>query len=296
MPLTMSWRHLAALLLVTVIWGVNFVVVKVGLAQMPPIAFVALRFLVVALILLPLIRRPPRFGPVLAVATTLGVVHFSLMFLGLRSLDAATAAIAIQLQVPFAALLAALLLNDRLGWRRLLGMAVAFAGVALIAGEPRFEGGLLPLALVVCAACVWAMANIQIKQLGDAVDVLSLNGWIALLATPQLFVVSALFEEGQIAAILSADWRVWGSVFYQVLLVTVLGYGIWYHIMRRYSVNQVMPFTLLVPLFGVASGVIFLGERLTVPMLIGGGATILGVAIIVLRRPRMVAPATKSGL
>ncbi|MEX1204451.1 MAG: EamA family transporter [Dongiaceae bacterium] len=288
---------IALLVGVTVVWGINFAVVKAGLLQMPPIFFVALRFVVVALVLAPFLRLPARgFGRLLALSFTLGALHFSLMFVGLRSLDVATAAIAIQLQVPIAALLAALFFGDRLGWRRLLGMAAAFAGVALIAGEPRFDGDLLPLALVVAAACVWSVANIQIKQLGDDVEVLALNGWVALLGAPQLLIVSLLIERGQIAAMMAADWQVWGAIAYQTLLVTVFGYGIWTHAMRRFPINQVMPFTLLVPVFGVLSGVAFFAERLTAPMLAGGLATLVGVAVIVLRRPRVVAPATKGGL
>lgn len=288
---------MAALVLVTAIWGVNFAAVKAGLAQLPPIAFVALRFAAVAVLLLPFLKRPGRRLPgLLALSVVLGVVHFSLMFTGMRGIDVATAAIAIQLQVPFAALLAALFLDDKLGWRRMAGMAIAFAGVVLIAGEPRLEGQLLPLVLVITAACVWSAANIQIKRLGDDLDVFALNGWVALLAAPQLALLSLAMEEGQIGAILAADWMAWGSVAFQAVLVTVLGYGIWYRAMQRFPVNQVMPFTLLVPLFGVLSGVVFFGDRLTLPMLIGGGCTILGVAIIVIRRPRVLAPSTKAGL
>jgi O-acetylserine/cysteine efflux transporter len=87
---------------------------------------------------------------------------------------------------------------------------------------------------------------------------------------------------------------VWISVAYQAVLVTAFGYAVWYTMMRRFPLNQVMPFTLLVPVFGVASGVLVLDDPLTVPMLIGGAATIAGVGIIVIRRPRVIAPATKA--
>jgi O-acetylserine/cysteine efflux transporter len=293
----MSTLDVAGLLLVAVVWGVNFAVVKAGLGELPPILFVALRFVVVAAVLVPFVRLPRHKLPQLAaLSVTLGALHFGPMFVGLNGLDVATAAIAIQLQVPFAAILAALFLKDKLGWRRIAGMAIAFAGVALIAGEPRLDGNLFSLSMVVFAALVWAVANIQIKALGDEVDVFALSGWVALLATPQLLAVSYVLESGQWAALTSASWLVWGSVAYQVVLVTILGYGIWYWTMRRHAVNQVMPFTLLVPLFGVMSGVVFFGERLTWPMIAGGIATIAGVAIVVIRRPRIIAPSTKGGL
>ncbi|HET6222154.1 MAG TPA: EamA family transporter [Dongiaceae bacterium] len=293
----MPLATIALLVVVTVVWGFNFAVVKAGLSQLPPIAFVALRFAIVAAMLLPWLRLPRRkLVDLILVSVILGVVHFSLMFTGMRGLDVSTAAIAIQLQVPFAAILAVLFLDDKLGWRRMTGMAIAFAGVVLIAGEPRLAGNLLPLCLVIAAACVWAGANILIKRIGDDIDVISLNGWIALLAAPQLALVSWATETGQIPALLAADWRLWASLAFQALLVTVFGYAVWYQAMRRYPVNQVMPLTLLVPLFGVMSGVIFFDERLTWPMLIGGLCTIAGVAIVIIRRPRVIAPSTRAGL
>lgn len=293
----MTFPHIALLVLVAVVWGLNFAVVKGGLASMPPIAFVALRFAVVALLLVPFVRVPRgRLGRILVLSMVLGVVHFSLFFVGMKTLDVATAAIAIQLQVPFAALLAAIFHGEKLGWRRLLGMAIAFAGVVVIAGEPRLSGNLVALLMVVTAACIWAAAAILMKRIGEEVSVFQLNAWVALLAAPQLALASLLLEAGQVPAILAADWRVWGSVAFQALLVTVFGYGVWYHMMRRFAVNQVMPFTLLVPVFGVLSGVIFFDDPLTRAILIGGACTVAGVAIVVIRRPRVVAPATRAGL
>lgn len=293
----MTLTMIGILLAVTVVWGFNFAVVKVGLHIVPPIAFVALRFAVVGIMLLPWLRWPQRrFCDLAVLSVILGVVHFSLMFTGMSGLDVATASIAIQMQVPFAAILAAIFFGETLHWRRLTGMAIAFAGVVLIAGEPRLSGNLLPLFEVIAAACFWAGATIQIKRIGDDVDVLALNGWVALLAAPQLALLSWLTEEGQLAGIAAGGWQLWLSVAFQAVLVTIFGYSIWYRLMRRFSVNQVMPFTLLVPLFGVLSGVVVFGDRLTPLMLIGGICTIVGVAIIILRRPRVIAPSTKAGL
>ena len=227
---------------------------------------------------------------------TLGVVHFSMFFLGVSGLDVSTASIAIQLQVPFASIIAAFVYRDRLGWSRLLGMAFAFAGVALVAGSPRSDPAIGSLLLVIGAACVWSIASMIMKEIGDELDVLSLNGWVALIAAPQLLIISAIFERGQLAAIVASDWRAWLSLLFQACLVTLFGYSVWYRMMRRFSLNQVMPFTLLVPVFGVLSGVLFLGDRLTRLMLLGAALTIAGIGIIVLRRPRIAAQATKGGL
>ncbi len=291
-------RHYLGLLAVAIAWGFNFAAVKIGLGHWPPLLFVASRFVAVAIALSPFLRWPPRdkLLQVAALSVTLGGLHFGLIFTGMEHIDAATAAIAIQVQVPFAALLAALVFKETLHWRRILGISIAFLGVILIAGQPRFQGHLGSLALILAAACIWGTSSIQIKRLGDDIEVFNLNGWVALLAAPQTLIASWLLETGQVEALRTADWLAWSVIAFQVVFVTIMGYGIWYRMMRRYPVNQVMPFTLLVPFFGVLSGVLVLGESLTPGMVLGGLLTIAGVAIVVLRRPRVIAPGTKGGV
>ena len=276
-------------LLIAMIWGFNFAVAKIGLAQLPPIMMMALRWGLVGLLLAPFVKPPRgRWRQVFLVSFTLGFVHFAFMFTGLKRLDAATAAIAIQLQVPFAALLAAVFFKDKLGWRRALGMAIAFVGVAIIAGEPRLTGATVPLALVIVAACIWSVANVQIKMMGD-VNGMMLNAWVGVFAAPQLALASLVFEDGQWAALTAADWRAAMAVLYQAVVVVIVGYGGWFWLLRRYAVNQVMPFTLLVPGFGVLSGVLVLGETLTLPLIVGGLLTVIGVGVITIIRPKLVA-------
>lgn len=283
----MSGRDLATVLLIVVVWGLNFPVAKLGFTELPPILLTALRFALVALLLVPFVPRPTgQYRQLLQLATVLGGVHFSLMFVGLSRLDSATVAIASQLTVPFAALLAAIVFRDYLGWRRTLGMAVAFAGVAVMAGEPRILADPWPLVWVVAGAFAWAVANIQVKRIG-AIDGLVLNGWMAAFAAPQLFLVSWLVEGDSWGRALSAGFAGFGAVAYMAVMVTILGYGLWYRVLRTYPVNLVMPYTLLVPVIGVAAGIGLLGEPLSWPIVVGGGATLVGVAIIVWRRPRL---------
>ena len=283
--------HIFLFVFIAVIWGFNFAVAKIGLAQLPPIFMMSLRWALVGLLLAPFVKPPRgRWRPVLLVSFTLGFLHFAMMFTGLKDVDASTAAIAIQLQIPFAALLAAIFFKDKLGWRRGLGMAVAFVGVAIIAGEPRLAGNYIPLALVIVAACIWSVANIQIKMMGE-IDGMTLNAWVGVFAAPQLAIASFILEDGHGAALAAADWRAAMAVIYQAVAVVVVGYGGWFWLLRRYAINQVMPFMLLVPGFGVLSGVLVLDERLTSALIVGGLLTVLGVAIITLIRPKLVAPA-----
>ena len=276
----------AAALAVMVIWGLNFPISKLGMAELPPLLFVAVRFVLVAALICPLRPLPrEKLAGVLQISFVLGSFHFTAMFTGISLLDGSTAALLSQSQVPFAALLAAIFFRDHLGWWRLLGMGVAFAGVVMIVGEPRFGNDLLPPLLILAGCFFWAFANILIKRLGS-IDGFALSGWFSLFAAPQLLILSLLLEHGQGAALRAAGAAGWGGVVYGGLAVTILSYALWYPLIRRYPVNQTMPFTLLVPLFGVASSAAILGESLTWQTAVGGAATVAGVAIIVLRKLR----------
>ena len=288
--MSMTPRDIFLIIVVMAVWGANFGVSKWGLQELPPLMLIGLRFGLTALLLVPFTRLPrDKMLPVLMLSVTLGFVHFSLMFTGLRQVDASTAAIAAQVQVPFSALLAAIFFKDRLGWRRALGMALAIAGVVLLAGEPQTSSNILYLGMIIASSMIWAVAAIQMKQLAD-VDALTLNGWMALFAAPQLLVGSWLLEDGHLEAIAGAGWKGWGAVVYMAVVVTIFGYGIWMKMLSRYQVNQVMPFTLLAPVFGVVAGVVMLGEGLSLLKLLGGVITICGVAIITVRRPQQAQP------
>jgi O-acetylserine/cysteine efflux transporter len=246
----------------------------------------------VALILVWFVPRPRgRMAEVAALSVTMGSLHFGMAYVGLQGIDSSVAAVAMQIQVPFAALLAALVFKDRLGWPRAVGMAVAFLGIVLIAGEPRTESSLFSLALVIGASALWAVGAIQVKRFGPT-NVLALNAWIALLAAPQMMLASLVLEEGHWQAISTAGWKGWGGVVYAALGSTIIGFGLWYRLLARYPVNQTAPFALLIPFLGVGFSVLFLGEPLTWALVGGGLLTAAGVATIVLRRPAAL-PATQ---
>jgi O-acetylserine/cysteine efflux transporter len=277
-----------AALLVMILWGGNFVVGKIGVESFPPILFMTFRFALVAILLVPFVRIPrERLGDILLLAFGLGLVHFSLFSTAVKHVDAAVGSIVIQVQVPAAALLGVLFFGDRIGWRSALGMAIALAGVAVLAGEPRAGSAPWATGVMALAALTWAGANIQMKRLSD-LDGFVLNGWMALFAVPMLLLASLLLENGQWQAVRSAHWTVWAAVVFQSVVIVVFTYWQWFRLLRTYSVGQTIPFTLLVPVFGVASGIVFLGEPVTWILALGGLLTLVGVAVIVLRRPQSV--------
>jgi O-acetylserine/cysteine efflux transporter len=280
----MKPRDVLLALTVMVVWALNFPISKLGFQDFPPILFMALRFAIVATLLCPFFHPPrAKLKQIVLVSITLGTFHFSFMFSGLARTDSATAALLVQSQVPFAALLAALFFEDRLTLRILLGMAISIAGVALIAGEPRFGSDPLPVAMILAASFAWAVANIQFKQIGT-IDGFALTGWMAFFACPQLVILSLLLEDHHLSAITQAGWHGWGAIAYGAIVITIISYGLWYPLMRKYAVNQVVPYTLLIPALTVGASYLMLGDRLGWQSALGGATTIVGVAIIVLRR------------
>jgi O-acetylserine/cysteine efflux transporter len=272
---------------VPVIWGGGFLFAKVAIEHFPPILLMAFRFTLAALILVWFVPRPARviLWRIFWVAMVSAAIQYSLTFTGLRDLDASTAILVVQLEVPFGVIMATIFLKDHLGLRRVLGIALAFAGVALIAGEPRLQGSILPVLLVVGGAFTWSLGQVMIKTLGQ-VGGFTLIAWVAVFATPQLFMSSWIFERDQLAAIASATTVVWSAVVYLALVMTALGYAIWYYLLGKYDVNQIMPFLLLLPVCTVLGSVILLDESLTLQTTIGGLTAIIGVTIInVTRNP-----------
>jgi O-acetylserine/cysteine efflux transporter len=287
----MTPREILTTIGIMMLWGGNLAVAKPALEQMPPVLVMALRFALIAVLLLPFARLPRgQIRPIALLSFTMGTLHFGLMFTALKELDAAVAAIVTQVQVPFAVLLAWAVFGDRPRWRRLTGIAVAFGGIALIAGEPQAALAALPLLITVAASFMWAVVNIQVKLI-EGVDGVSLNAWMALFAIPQLLAVSLALESGHLPALLAADWLAWFAVAYAAIAVTVIGYVLWYRLLARHSVSLLMPFTLLVPVFGVLAGVLLRGEAFGWQRAAGAIVTLIGVAIIVLRRPETAAPA-----
>lgn len=278
----MPAKDVVAVLVVVVLWGINFVAVKAGVEAMPPLFGTALRFAIVAAVLCPFYRpRLYHLADIFKVAILLGVCHFGLVFLGIKRVDAATASIVMQLNVPFGVLVGAVFLKERFGWARAFGIALAFVGVAVLAGEPQRPDP-LGILLLVGASVAWASSNVLIKVV-HLPDPLVLNGWMALCSVPFLLGLSWLFEDGQMAAVRTAGWAGWGGIVYTAVLSSIVAHTLWYWLLERHPINLLVPFNLLVPPIGVASGVLLLGDPFSWQKLAGGLVTIAGVAVIQLR-------------
>jgi len=271
-------------ILVAVIWGMGFIVAKAAMSHFSPILLMALRFTLTAFCLIWFFRPPVTlYKNLFWIALVSAAIQYSLTFNGVNGIDASTAALLVQLEVPFGLLLAWIFLGDRISVKQIIGMAVAFVGVILIVGEPKLSNDLVYVFMVIGGAFTWAVGQIMIKKLGETGGFLLITG-VAIFATPQLYLASFLFETDHFAQIQTASVGAWAAVVYLGLIMTALGYGLWYRLLGLYTVNQVMPFLLLLPITSVLGGIFFLDENLTTKIAIGGSLTVIGVGLITIQR------------
>lgn len=249
-----------------------------------PILLMALRFTLTTACLI-WFYRPPRnlYTKLFWIALVSAAIQYSLTFTGVQGIDASTSVLLLQLEVPFGLLLAWVLLGDKLSVKQVVGMAISFGGAILIVGEPKLSNDLRYVFMVIGGAFTWAVGQIMIKKLGK-VGGFTLVSSVAIFATPQLYIASFLLESEQLAQIKTAPPEAWAAVVYLGLMMTALAYALWYRLLGLYSINQVMPFMLLLPVTSVTGGIIFLGETLTFKIAVGGLLALIGVAIVTIQR------------
>ena len=275
-------KHVIMALFVPLLWGLGFVFAKGAINHFPPILLMAFRFSLTALVLVwftPLAVR--KFFQLFKIAIVAAAIQYSLTFTGVKGLEAGLASIIVQLEVPFLVILGALLLREKPGYKKWIGIAISFVGVAIMSQQDELSGSFISIALVLSGCFAWALGQVMIRKLKD-VSGMQVTAWIAVFAAPQLFFMSAIFENGQLEAIKTANPLVWWTVLYLGLIMTCLGYYFWNTLIRHHDVSKVAPFLLLLPVFSVLGGNVFLGEAITLEKFYGGATILLGIGVIVL--------------
>jgi O-acetylserine/cysteine efflux transporter len=280
----MSFIQILCAMLVPLLWGYQFVVIKVGVVEFPPLFFLGLRFLAIALLLIPFVKKPTRqeFGPIAAISVFLGGLNFGLFYVGLGLGSGSMSAVAYQLATPFTVLLAWPLLAERPSLITSAGVLLAFVGVVVLAAGPGLSANVFPILLVVGAAFAFAVANVLTKRYGPF-DPLTLTAWSSLFTVPQVMLMSFVIEHGQLATLATADAHGWLALAYTIFIGGIVGFGLWFWLIARCTMARVAPFALLLPVFALISSVLFLGDRMTPTLIVGGLLAISGVVITQVR-------------
>ncbi|WP_413991163.1 DMT family transporter [Labrys okinawensis] len=276
----MSPMEIACALLVPLLWGFQFVVIKIGLTAFPPLFFLGLRFAIIAALVLPFVGRPTRreLGPIVGISIFMGGLNFGLVYAGLAHGQAGVSAVAFQLQTPFTVLLAWPLLGERPSLRIILGVAIAFGGVVLTVAAPTVQVELLPILLVIGAGLAMAIGNVLTKRYGPF-EPLKLMAWVSLFTVPQVWAVSALLEHDQLASLHTSPPMPWLAFAYTVVLGGIAGFGLWFWLIAKCSMARIAPYGLLQTAYAIAAGVLFLHEPLTARLAAGALICICGVGI-----------------
>lgn len=282
-------RDLALLVGISGIWGFNLIAAKVGVTEIPPILFTALRFGLLSVVTLPFLKVfPGQMRPLLVAAGLSGALQFALLFAGLAlAHDVSTVAIASQLGIPITTLLSVWLLKETIRWRRILGIVLAFGGVAVIAFDPGVLVYSNGLGLVIASCVAGSLGLTYIKRL-NGIGPLQLQAWLAVTAWPLLLGLSFVFEQGQWAALRGASLTGWGALVFTSLINSLFAHTAMFYLIQRYPVTSVAPLTLLSPIFSIVFGVTLLDDQLSPRMVLGGALTLLGILIVALRDRRMV--------
>ncbi|HPF28413.1 MAG TPA: EamA family transporter, partial [Steroidobacteraceae bacterium] len=244
----LAGRDLLLVLFITTIWGLNLIVSRIGLTEIPPFTFTALRFAALAVLLLPFLRLPRgQARPLVGAMLLSGAVPFGLMFWGLSLAENVSAvAIASQLGVPFTTLLSIWLLGEVVRWRRWTGIILSFAGVLVMGFDPQVFGYWQSLLLVIGSALAGSFGLLAVKRLSGFAP-LQLQGWMGLVSVVPVTLCAWLLERDQWSLLSEVSWRGWGALAYATLLASLVAYSVFYHLVQRYPVTSVAPLTTLSP-------------------------------------------------
>ncbi|WP_417312063.1 EamA family transporter [Ectopseudomonas khazarica] len=278
----MSPKDLLLALLVIVVWGLNFVVIKVGLHGMPPMLMGALRFMLAAFPAILFVRRPQvPLRWMLAYGMTISLGQFAFLFYAMYvGMPAGLASLVLQSQAFFTLFFAALFLGERLRGSNLFGLLVAASGLALIGLQGGQAITLAGFALTIAAASMWALGNVVTRRLGK-VNLVGLVVWGSLIP-PLPFLALSFWLEGPELILHSLQSISLDSILvlaYLAFGATILGYGLWSRLLSRYPASQVAPFSLLVPVVGISSSALLLGERLGSLQMVGALLVMAGLLI-----------------
>ena len=278
-------RHVLLVLVVIAVWGSNFVVIKLGLAQLPPLLFAALRFALAALPLVFILPRPAvPWRNLAGYGLAIGLGQFGLMFIAMtRFISPGLASLLLQAQAFFTIGLAMWLAHERLRTFQAVAALTAALGVLVIIVHADAHTTPLGVLLALTAALCWGIGN-TVNRAAGRVNMLAYVAWSSLFAAPPLFALSLLFEGWPriAASLMHANWQAWAALIWQSAGNSIFGYGAWGWLLARYPAASISPFSLGVPVFGMSAAALWLGEPMPPWKWTAAALVLAGLAISVL--------------
>ena len=284
-------RDFILLMGVCLIWATNFVVTKLVLVHLdiPPLLFSSLRFALVLLVALPWLLPWPRpRWRIVVVGLMMGAGGFGLVSIGLMTATPSSAAVVTQLGVPLTALLSVFMLGEKIGWRRGIGIALAFSGAIIVMYDPNGFALSFGLLFVLGSAFASAFGVVLLKKT-ENVAPLQFQAWVGLASSIPLGLASMGLETGQAERAAAAGWPFLAALAYTAIAVSLLGHSLFFKLVMKYEANLISTLTLMCPLMGIGLGVLVTGDRFDLRMIAGTAVVLAGVAIILIAPKRQPA-------
>lgn len=283
----MSFRDILIAISVPILLGFGFVIAKPAMQHFPPYLLMGLRFTIPALILVWWFPMPKGlFLDLFKVSFIGSTLQYGLTYNGLNIIDASSAVLLVQLEVPFGILIAFFLLKEIPRIKNLIGLVIAFIGVFILTGAPNLEGKYFGVLLTLSGAFTWSLGAVMAKPLSKKIGAFALMTWLCVFSGPLLILISTIVNGNPIQYILSANLYSWITVIYLGFIMQPIAYGAWYYVLRRYPVNKIMPVLLLLPVTGLLTAIFLLGEEPSKQVFLGGAIIVFGVGLILFSKPK----------
>ena len=283
----MSFRDILIAISVPILLGFGFVVAKPAMQHFPPYLLMGLRFTIPALILVWWFPMPKGlFLDLFKVSFIGSTLQYGLTYNGLNIIDASSAVLLVQLEVPFGILIAFFLLKEIPKIKNLIGLAIAFIGVFILTGAPNLEGKYFGVLLTLSGAFTWSLGAVMAKPLSKKIGAFALMTWLCVFSGPLLILISIIVNGNPIQYILSANFYSWITVIYLGFIMQPIAYGAWYYVLRKHPVNKIMPVLLLLPVTGLLTAIFLLGEEPAKQVFLGGAIILFGVGMILFSKPK----------
>ena len=288
----MRTKDVFLMMLMNLAFGASFISAKVGVIEFPAFMFTTMRFLVVAVVLIPFLKiHKGQMFNIFVIAILGGGLHFGFFYLALdNSKYVSSAAIVLQLGIPISTILSVIFLKEIIRWRRILGIILSFAGVITLMFEPTIFSDLDGVYSSLLAATSVSISMLFMKKLKN-IKVFDLQAWIAFVSTIMLGCISIVFEHDHYNTIINASLLGWGAIFFTSFVATGIGHSIFYHLITRYDVSRVTPLTLVVPVIAIINALIIsyfqifdgFNESINIKIIMGAFMTLTGVGIVMVR-------------
>ena len=277
----MKTKTLLLALAAPLCFGTGLTLAKPAVTHFPPLFMMLLAYGTIAIITLLTVREKIQtpWRLMLLISAFAVTIQGALLFWGLKGVEATTANLVLQTQVPMAVFLGWLIGGEKLNSQKIIGTAIAMAGVAIVIGLPQERPPLWPVTLIITGAFFWALGQVLVQKFGRDSGIVLLKA-NALASVPQLALATALFESGQLQAVQTAGPIEWATLAFVVLVGFYLAYIAWFSLLRQVRMDEAAPFILLMTPIGLLTAVLVLGETMSIAQILGAIVLLLGLAIV----------------